>query len=54
MLKKVTNEFTQEISSEISKIKRDEKARREYMQYAIKLHDLQNGAYDKGLRRGAE
>ena len=49
---KVTDEFTQEISSEISKIKRDEKARREYMQYAIKLHDLQNDAYDKGLERG--
>ncbi|WP_293728557.1 hypothetical protein [uncultured Phascolarctobacterium sp.] len=24
------------------------------MQYAIKLYDLQNDAYDKGLRRGAE
>ena len=51
---KATDEFTQEISSEISKIKRDEKARKEYMQYAIKLYDLQNDAYDKGLERGLQ
>ena len=51
---KATDEFTQEISSEIIKIKRDEKARREYMQYAIKLYDLQNDAYDKGLERGRQ
>lgn len=24
------------------------------MQYAIKLHDLQNDAYDKGLERGLQ
>lgn len=46
------DKFTQEIAAEITKIKQNEKVRREYMDYEIKMWDLQKDAFAKGLKRG--
>lgn len=50
----ITDDFTSEIDNEVSKIKQNQKVRREYMLYEIRMQEAHNDGFKQGLERGRQ